>query len=152
MSTGAAVLPRLGSPDIPAGKRGHLQVCSGCKRQLGFNTSRYHLQPKALSLPCNPGCWKHIWIVHNTGKGFSLVHEFWRGSLDRKQHFRRCHSVLEMGWCYVCTVTPVRSLLHALAPEVEQGFWQQLWKGWEGGGEHGVRFSLQPCQFQARGK
>lgn len=47
--------------NIPAGMGGDVQVCSGCKTQLGFNMSRCHLQPKALSLPCKPGCWKHIW-------------------------------------------------------------------------------------------
>lgn len=121
MGTAAAVLPSFGSPNISAGMGGDVQVCSGCKRHLGFNTSRCHLQPKAVSLPCNLG--KHIWIVHSTGKGSPLVHHSsGRGSLDGKQRFRHFHSVLKM-WL-VCAVTPVRSLLHTLAPEVTQGFWK----------------------------
>lgn len=32
--------------------------------------------------------------------------------------------MLKMGQCFVCAVTPVRSLLCTLAPEVKQGFWK----------------------------
>lgn len=58
--------------------------------------------------------------------------------LDCAQHWERIPSCAPQVWkrlsgwktafsgtatqCFVCAVTPVRSLLHALAPEVEQGF------------------------------
>lgn len=60
---------KLWVPKYSCRMGGDVQVCSGLKGLLGFNTSRRHLQPKALSLPCNP-----IWIVHGTGKRFPLVH------------------------------------------------------------------------------
>lgn len=127
---------KLWVPKYSCRMGGDVQVCSGLKGLLGFNTSRRHLQPKALSLPCNP-----IWIVHGTGKRFPLVHHrSGGGCLGGKQISGTAIQCWKWGQCFVCAVTPVRSLLCTLAPEVKQGFWKQLWKGWVGGGEHRVRF------------
>lgn len=73
--------------------------------------------------------------------------------LDCAQHWERIPSWAPQVWkrlsgwkktfsgtaipCFVCAVTPVRSLLHTLT-RGQAGFLENSWGG--GGGEHGVRF------------
>lgn len=116
MVTAAAVLPGFGSPNIFAGMWGDMLVCCGCKRHLGFNTD-VTCSPKPCPCHAAQGTGST-----STGKGFLLCSTRLEEALWMENSISG-HSVLTIGQCFVCAVTPVRSLLHT-PPEVEQGFWK----------------------------
>lgn len=125
MGTAAAVLPSFGYPKYSCRNGGDVQVCSGCKRHLGFNTSRCHLHPKPCPCHASQRAGSTIGLCPALGKDSLLCTTGLEEALwVENSIFRHCHSMLKMDQCFVCAVTPVRSLLHTLAPEVEEGFWK----------------------------
>lgn len=92
------------APKYSCRNRGDVQVCSGCKRHLGSNTSRCHLQPKACPCHASQGAGSTSGLCPALGKDSLLCTTGLEEALwVENSIFKHCHSVL----CVCCNPSQI---------------------------------------------